>query len=74
MSKESAIAELRRILHAEDECHPGLTCVDEIMEQHHIMLTALRQANRAFTIKGWAGFSKEAYMIRSAIAKAEGKS
>ncbi|NJL70724.1 MAG: hypothetical protein HC888_03490 [Candidatus Competibacteraceae bacterium] len=79
--KESAMAELRRILHTEDECHPGLTCADEIMEQHTAMLDALKATLRAIDIVAMRSMtSKQSVIghavyqqIQKAIAKAEGK-
>lgn len=74
--KESAMAELRRILHAEDECHPGLTCADEIMEEQDAMLVLLHRlsASTPSPNTGMVHVS-DAFIaeVRAIIAKAEGR-
>lgn len=79
--KQSALLELRSILHDEDECHPGLTCLDEIIDQHNALLNALREVvaqlsgppvdSPEFIVRGVQYPQYILSVARQAIAKAE---
>jgi len=74
--KETAMAELRRILHAEDECHPGLTCADEIMKQQDEMLGILHRLSATTpSLNTGMVHVSDAFIteVRAIIAKAEGR-